>query len=282
MGIALALSAAMSWGCSDFLAGLAARRGSVLAVAALAQFASLCTVAILAPLLPGHATPGDIMWGALAGLAAAGGLVALYRGLAIGPMSVIAPATAGSSAAIPVAFGVLTGERPTGLVLAGLILAFVAVVLLATSDGDGDVVVAEGRPRRVLRSAPLALIAGVGFGAFFILLDRTGDGVGLWPLVAARVASAPVLAYVVLLRRERLQRTIAPAAVGAGVLDAAASAASLIALGSEVLPIVAVISSLYPAATIALAGVVTKERIGGMRLVHCGLALLAITLIAAG
>jgi drug/metabolite transporter (DMT)-like permease len=281
MGVALAAAAAISWGSSDYIAGHATRRSTALAVAALAQLTGLTVVVLVAPLVGGAPTAADLGWGALAGVANGMALVALYRGLAIGPMSIVAPATAGLGAIVPVAIGTALGQRPTGVTLAGVVLALVSIVALSTSSEDE---VGHAPTRRLLRSAPATLIAGVGFGVFYVALDRTHRGAGLWPLVAVQAASVPLLWAVLLVRNARDLRAAtraAPAAAAAGVLDIAAASATLIAFRHQSLPVVAVITSLYPAATVALAGLVGHERVGARRLVWGGVALLAVVLIAA-
>jgi drug/metabolite transporter (DMT)-like permease len=278
MGIALAIAAAISWGGSDYIAGLATRRSTPLAVAALSQLAGLCLVIVLAPLVPGQPTAADLGWGALAGIASAAGLVALYWGLAIGPMSVVAPVSAGVSAVIPVVIGTALGQRPEGATLIGVILALIAIVALS-SGTEKDV--GHAQTGRLVRSTPAALIAGIGFGMYLVSLDRTGHDAGLWPIVAARVTSVPLLWSLLLTRRPSQFGGIVPPALTAGALDVAAGFATLLALHHQSLPIVAVIGSLSPAATVALAGLVANEPMGARRLAWCGLALGAIALIAA-
>jgi drug/metabolite transporter (DMT)-like permease len=281
MGIALAIVAAVGWGSSDYIAGRAARRSTALEVAALAQLTSLVIVLLLAPLVPGRPTASGLAWGALAGIASSTGLVALYRGLAIGPMAIVAPTTACLAALLPVAVGTALGQRPRGAALAGIILALIAIVALSTGTDDG---IHALRARRLARSAPASLAAGLGFGVFYVALDRTGSGAGLWPLVGAQIASVPLLWALLLTRSARRStslRAVMPAGIAVGALEIAGATATLIALRHQSLPVVAVISSLYPAATITLAAAVANERIGVGRLAWCGLAVLAVVLTAA-
>jgi drug/metabolite transporter (DMT)-like permease len=277
MGLALALVAAVSWGSSDYIAGQASRRTTALAVAAFAQLTGLALVSVLAPLVPGAPTAGDLGWGALAGAASATGLVALYRGLAIGPMSIVAPATAAMATVFPVLIGVAVGQSLSATALGGVILAIAAIVALSMSS-EPDL--AQPAVSRLRRAAPLILIAGIGFGAFFVALDQTGAHAGLWPLVAARVASVSMLWPPLLARRGDGVASAAAPGVAAGALDIAAASAALLAFRHQSLPIVAVISSLYPAATVTLAGLMARERLGAGRLVWCALAVLAVMLVA--
>jgi drug/metabolite transporter (DMT)-like permease len=95
-----------------------------------------------------------------------------------------------------VVFGYLVGERPEVLIWAGVVLALPAILLLSIERGDGR--------GEALKSLRMGLIAGLGFGGFFILLSQTSRDSGLWPLLAARTASVPALLLITMLRRKPL------------------------------------------------------------------------------
>jgi drug/metabolite transporter (DMT)-like permease len=177
----------------------------------------------------------------------------------------------------PVLIGVAVGQSLSATALGGVILAIAAIVALSMSS-EPDL--AQPAVSRLRRAAPLILIAGIGFGAFFVALDQTGAHAGLWPLVAARVASVSMLWPPLLARRGDGVASAAAPGVAAGALDIAAASAALLAFRHQSLPIVAVISSLYPAATVTLAGLMARERLGAGRLVWCALAVLAVMLVA--
>src|SRR5258706_3773935 len=132
MSYALAVFSAVSYGAADFLGGLATKRFATYSVLVFSQLTGLLVVLIALPLLP-HATPtpSDLLWGAASGLSGGIGVALLYRGLAIGVMSVVAPVTAGCAVIIPLAVGAALGERPAGLALAGVLLALLAIVLVS-------------------------------------------------------------------------------------------------------------------------------------------------------
>jgi len=228
--------------------------------------------------VPSDPTAADLAWGAAGGVAGGAGVTLFYRALATGVMSVVAPVTAVTGAVVPVVAGLLLGERPGALVLVGIAIAIVAVALLAR-EAPG----ARERPTTGTgRAFALALGAGLGFGAFFVLLDRTGDDAGLWPLVASRsvtfalaVAVAAITARAVVPRNNALVLAMAT-----GVLDMAANVLFLIANREGLLAVVAVITSLYPASTIALAQVFLGERLARHQVIGVGLAALAVVLIA--
>src|SRR6516162_6635663 len=140
--VAFALAASISWGAGDFSGGFATRRAQVLSVVVGAYTVGLCMLIVLA-LIWSEPFPSalDLLWGGVAGLAGAVGLVAFYQALSVGRMGIVAPIAAMLSAAIPVLFGSLTEGLPGPLQFIGFVLAFIAVGLIS---GLG---VAKGRPR---------------------------------------------------------------------------------------------------------------------------------------
>ena len=276
----LAALSALAYGCADFAGGLAGRRSSVPAVLAVSQSAGLLLALLVIPFI-GGSLPSPSAWitGAAAGLAGAVGVGLLYHGLATGLAAVVSPAAALTGAAVPVVFGVLFGERPSMMVWAGVLLAFPAILLLASEKGDSD--------GKSAKSLGLGLTAGVAFGLFFILLSRTGEGTGLWPLVAARTASIPMIVLATTLMRFRKRRTAVklhlkdlPATVLAGILDMAANILYLLAARAGLLIIAVVVTALYPAPTVILHRVFLGETMGARRWIGFILALTGMVMIS--
>jgi drug/metabolite transporter (DMT)-like permease len=286
VAVALALVAAVTYGVSDFVGGLASRRERAVLVLLMSYPVGMLLQATLLPLLPGRLDAPTLGWGAAAGLAGAAGVVLLYLGLASGPMSVVAPLTAVSSAVVPAGAGIALGERPPPAAYAGVLLALAAVALVSRSPGSPETVrAADGRPGRVGgRPVLLALLAGAGFGAYFVLVARAGSGSGLWPLVVSR-SVASVAMVVLALAAGALARPAAgvvPLALVSGALDAAANLAYLVAVRHGMLALVAVLVALYPAATVTLATAVLGERTGaaqrlGLVVAGASVALIALT-----
>jgi drug/metabolite transporter (DMT)-like permease len=274
--VLLALASAVVYGTSDFLGGLASRKASVFGVVALSQVAGLAALLALLPWLGGPVTVADLAWGIAAGLAGATGLVVFFRTLAAGVMSVVAPVTAVTAAAVPVLVGLLEGDRIGVWSAAGIVLALIAVVLVSAEGGLSALRAA--RPA----SLPPALAAGAAFGVFFVFLDRTGDGSGLTPLVAARLASVCLVVAVAFAGRRplRVARPALPLVVASGVGDMSANALFLLATqqGGQ-LAIVGVIASLYPVSTVLLAQVVLRERLVPAQLAGLASAFAAVVLI---
>jgi uncharacterized membrane protein len=276
VAVLLALTSALVYGAADFCGGLAARRATAFAVVALSQLAGLVALGLLLPVLGGDPAGADLAWGAAAGLAGATGLVLFYRALAEGVMSVVAPVTAVSAAALPVLGGLLLGERLAPWAVAGTGLALVAVVLVAAEEGLGSL--------RTARPADLlpALASGAAFGLFFVLLDRTREAAELSPLVAARAVSVLAVVLVARLASRPLSvpRGALPVVVLAGIGDMAANALFLLAAQQGQLAITGVLASLYPVSTVVLAQVVLHERLVAAQVTGLVAAGAAVVLIA--
>jgi drug/metabolite transporter (DMT)-like permease len=279
LAILLALGCAVVYGASDFLGGLASRKTSVFGVVALSQIIGLIALLALLPWLGGPVEAADLWWGAASGLAGAAGLVIFFRTLARGVMSVIAPVTAVTAAAVPVLVGLLTGDRIGIWSAVGIGLALAAVVLVSAEGGL--TALSQARPASLLP----ALLAGSMFGIFFVLLDKTGDESGLTPLVTARLASVALVATIALLTRQplRVTRAALPLVAASGVGDMTANALFLLATQQDgQLAITGVLASLYPVSTVVLAQVVLRERLVGAQVAGLGAAVAAVVLITAG
>jgi len=274
----LALLGAMSWGTGDFFGGLASRRAHVLTVLVVSQAVGLFGVAAWA-LASGDAPPGigDMLPAAGAGAAGAVGLAALYRGMAIGAMGIVAPISA-VSPAVPLGVDLLRGDAPAGIQWAGIATALAGVVLLAREP--------EGSARRAGLAAgvSLALVAALGFGLFVVGLDAASDGGATWAVVVARTSSTvlALCAVLVVSAPVRPPRSLLPALAAVGLFDTTANALVAVATTYGSAGIVAVLSALYPLTTIVLARIVLGERLDRHRRVGGVLALAGAALVAVG
>lgn len=279
MAVVLALAGALVYGLADFWGGLSAKRAAVTAVVALSQVAG---VAVLVPallLLPGTPDRASLGWGAAAGLVGGLGLTLFYRSLADGTMSVVAPLTAVASAAVPVVGGLALGERPAPLALVGVVLGLGAVLLIGSDGGR----LPSWRDLVATRAAAGALAAGSAFGLFFVLLSRSADASGLWPLAGARAAVLVLMAVLAVVFHRSLVPPAAavPLVLAAGVGDMAANVLFLLAAREGLLSVSGVLIALYPASTVLLARWVLQERLARLQVLGLGVAAGAVSLIAA-
>ena len=285
MAVLLALVAAGSWGGSDFLGGLAGRRAGrdiSLPSALIGSTIGLVGLSVIAAAVGGAAMSGrDVAFAAGAGVGSAAGVSLLYRGLTIGKMGVVAPITGVGAVALPVLVGTVSGQAPSGLAWVGIVLAVVAIVLASRDGGHatpgGDAPTTR-RPAGVLE----AIGSGIGFGTLFTLLGQTASATNLWPLVPLRLSTVLVLLAAAVVTRSSLSapRHLWLHLVGIGALDNVANVAYLLATRRGLLALVAVVSSLYPVATVVLARIVLHERLARHQVVGLVLAVVAVALIS--
>ena len=271
--VGFALAASLSWGAGDFSGGVATRRAKVLSVVIAAHAIGLMMLIALALIWSEpFPTTLDIIWGSVAGLVGAVGVVAFYQSLSVGRMGIVAPITAMLSAAVPVLFGAFFEGLPGPLQLTGFVLALIAVGLIS---GLG---VVKGRPKGL----GLAFLAGLGFGSFFILISQVSHGAIFWPLAAARLASFLFLLAVILVRRQEIipKKSVLPVVFLAGALDVAGNVFFVLATHAGRLDVAAILSSLYPAVTVLLASIILKERVTRIQTIGIFIALVAIPLIS--
>ncbi len=275
VSVIIALCAAGVYGAADFFGGLAARKTAAAAVVVLSQLAGIVVLGIAWLALPGTFYASDIAWGIAAGIAGGLAIACLYAALAIGRMGVVSPITAVVGASVPVAVGLALGQRPAPVTLAGIALAFVAVALVS----------ANAETRRISLSEPglgLALASGAGIGLLYVFLSRGHADGGLALLATTRATSLVVLVVYALVRRESLRPAPGglPTILLAGALDMGANVLYVIATRHGSLPVVAVLTSLYPASTVALARIVLHERLQTLQWVGVGCAACGVALIA--
>ena len=273
LAVVLGLASGLSWGVADFFGGLASRRMAAIAVVAITQSAGLAVAVVAIAATATGPPPWDqILFGMAAGAIGAAGVAAFYRALAMGSMTLVAPISA-LGALVPVTVDLAAGREPNPVVLAGMAVALAGACLAAAAPGPA-----------VRRGLGLAVIAALGFGGFFTLFAHAAEDSPLWALGSARVASVPLAfaAVGVVGASLRAPGRLLLLVVGAGILEAAANLMYAAGTREGLTSVVAVLGSLYPVTTVALASVVLGERLGRLQAAGATLALLGVVLIAAG
>jgi uncharacterized membrane protein len=280
IAILLALASAAAYGLSDFIGGVFSKRSSPWAVALVGQTAAAALMIGVALMTTGDADRSDLAWAVLAGAGNGLGTVVLYRGLSSGRMGVVAPVSGVGAALLPVMVGLITGERPGGLVLLGIVAALPGIWLVAREPTSEDVTGARPAGSGVIDG----VLAGLGFGTLFTALGQIPDSAGFAPLALNQVVAVGViLATAVAVRADWVPRaTAAYAGVVTGVLGATATIAFLLATQQGFLTVTAVLASLYPAFTVLLAATVLREHVHKWQAVGLVLCGAAVTLVAAG
>ncbi len=274
---ALALLGAAAWGAGDFLGGIAARRVHVLTVVAASQGAGLVGAGLWV-VVSREAPPGvaDVLPAIGAGACGVIGLAALYRGMAVGAMGIVAPISA-AGPIVPLGFDLANGESPSAVQWLGVAVVLGGIALLAREPGT---------PLRggLAAGVPLALVAALGFGLFFVGLDAAADGGVPWTIVTARATSTTiaVLLAVTVSVAVAPPSGLVPTVVAVGLFDTAANVLVAFATTRGSVGIVAVLSALYPVVTLVLARLALGERLDGWSRVGGVLALGGAAAVAAG
>jgi drug/metabolite transporter (DMT)-like permease len=265
----------VAWGSGDFGGGLLSRRSPLFGVVLISQAVGMLLALALA-LIGGETMPPpvDIGLSLAAGVAGGLGITALYRGLAVGRMGVVAPVTGVLAAIIPVTVGIGLEGAPPPVVVLGIVLAIIAVILVSRVPAEG------AGPSGVW----LALAAGVAIGSFAVLVAQISDGHAFGPLTIIRGGEAILVGAIVILSGSpwRPGRAMVPAIAAVGVLDMAGNGAFIVAVQTGALAVAAVLSSLYPVTTVILAAVILHERVTRSHAVGIVLAVIAIVCIAVG
>jgi drug/metabolite transporter (DMT)-like permease len=295
MAALTALVAALLWGAGDFSGGLATRRGSPFQIIVLAHGADVVLLALLAWAIHSPiASATALGWGLASGLVNGIALACFYLALAASEMGISAALAGLLTAALPAAAGILLQGLPTPRQIAGFLLAFPAIWLIARSPSKADAATQR-------RSLILATVAGLGFGVFLIFSRQASRDEIVWPLLASRFGSALVAAgLLALVQRRTVTASARPdrallleklrwqpitsfvfwLAMSAGLFDAVGNMAYMESTRLGRLDIAAVLASLYPAGTILLAMIFLRERTSKTQALGMALALTAVALIA--
>lgn len=273
LSILFGIASSLSWGAGDFAGGLSSRKVGTYRAVLYADFFGLLILAV-ASLFYREAFPStsgfvnSLLGGALGSF----GLLILYYSLTVGQMSIAAPVSALFAALLPVMYGAMTEGLPTTIQFIGFALALAAVWLISQGDGKFH----AGK----LSDLKYPILAGVGFGCYFIFIhEAAGEPDSLlWPMIISRLAGTVMLFLIVLARREPLPvpREAWGVVLINAVLDLGGNFFYILASKAGRLDIAAVLSSLYPGATVILAWLILKEHISRLQVLGILLAFVAI------
>jgi len=271
---ALALAAAVSWGIGDFLGGLKSRALRPVAVLIVAQPIGWALLGLWVA-LRGQGPPGTaVLWACLASVFGTTGLIAFYRGMAAGALSIVAP-IAGAGAAIPVIWGLARGDHPSSYQELGFAAALIGIVLASF----------ERRPAaaRIAAGVGWAAIAMLAFGGYYIPMHAASQGDFLWAAFVFRLTSTTLIAAAwLVLRPPGARRADLPVLASIGVLDTGGNVFFSAASARGLVSVVSILASLYPVVTVLLARAVLAERVHRSQELGIALALAGIVLISAG
>jgi drug/metabolite transporter (DMT)-like permease len=276
IGPLLALGSAVTWGVADFAGGMLSRRLPSAAVVGVSQACSLVVLLLVLPLIPAAGDWGWVPWSILAGLAGSAALICFYRALAYGTVGVVSPISA-LGASIPVLAGLLGGENPGPVRLAGIAVALTGAVLASGPELRGE------QPVKA-QAIWFAVAAAGGFGLTMLAITRGAASSPMLTMVGMRSASVVAFGIAALALRSvgGVTGRDLPKLALLGVGDVTANALLGFASTVGLLSVTAVLSALYPVVTVALAAVILHERMKPVQVVGVVLAFVGVGLIAGG
>lgn len=271
---ALALAAAVSWGIGDFLGGLKSRSLRPVAVLIVAQPIGGALLGTWVA-IRGQGPPGsEVLWACVASVFGTVGLIAFYRGMAAGALSIVAP-IAGAGAAIPVIWGLARGDNPSSYQELGFAAALIGVVLASFERNP--------QAARVAAGVGWAAIAMLAFGGYYIPMHAASQGDFLWAAFIFRLTSTTLIAASwLVLRPARARRADLPALASIGILDTGGNVFFAASSTKGLVSVVSILASLYPVVTVLLARAVLDERVHRSQELGIALTLAGIVLISAG
>ena len=273
LSAACGIGSAVAWGTGDFSGGLASRKSNEFTVVLFSQLiGALFLVGLVMVSTESIPPMRAVVLGAIGGTCGSLGLVALYRAFARGRMGIVAPVSAVITAIMPIVFTFFQQGFPETVQVVGFGLALAAVWLISNVKGDAGL---------SLEEMALPVLAGMGFGLYFIFLGLAAATSVTWPLLAARGASLTLVFIFFMLRKDTSLPTRAafPLIALTGILDAAGNALFALAVHLGRLDISAGLSSLYPAFTVLLAWIILKERLVTQQWWGVAVAMLALVCI---
>jgi drug/metabolite transporter (DMT)-like permease len=274
--ILLALGSSVAYGLTDFLGGMAARRAHIFLLGTITQPLGLVALLLVVPFVGGEVNRDVVFWGVVSGLGGVLAYVTLFRALAIGPMSVASPISAIIAVILPVIAGVAFGERLPLIGWVGIVVGILAVLMVSQ--------VHEDAPHPVsVRVIVLSIAAGVFISVFLVALERAPDNSGVWPIVIVRIVTSILLLMAALAARviTKPSREVMLLGSASTMLDVVATVAFMFATREGLLTVVAVITALYPAATVIMARLVLKEHLQATQRLGLLLAAVSVGVLAA-
>ena len=292
MVVVFALAAAVLYGSADFLGGAATRRSKALSVAGISVPAGALVMLLAALVAGGPVSTAGLGWAIAAGGVGAAGLIMFYTGLAVGPMSVVAPVSALMSTVLPVGVAVASGEHFSIRVYVGVAACLVAIVLVSLEGGVPgwsarkalSLAAVRSGGQHALRGLGYGIVCGTLFGIFYLFLRNAGASGVFWPVTLARLANCAVVLTVVALARAKPVGLgdggrVLVAAVVSGVFDASANLFYVLATRAGLFGIAIVLTALYPGITVLLARVVLRERMHAVQRIGLLLAAVGVILV---
>ena len=276
MGALLALVSSVTWGLADFLGGLASRRTRIVRVLPISYLSGAIVVTIFSIfLIPGNLNGDSYLYGFFAAFFGVPAIALLYVALRRGPMGIVSPITALMAGFVPVITGLLRGDQVSGIGYFGMALAALSVILVSQEQKS------ETTQRITMSTLLICVASGTLIGSYLTVLGLAPSDQGIWTSTIARWFGFIFVGAFFLIRLKSISKDEESQpfpwtlAIVAGIFDASANGIYQVATQKGVLAIVAVLASLYPAATALLARYILNERLRVIQNIGVVLALAA-------
>jgi len=270
-----ALLSSVAGGAADFVGGTQTRRTNAFTMIASSQaVGALFLILWMAAAQPGVDSYAFVPWSALGGVTLLAGLACFYQALASGTMSVVAPIAA-VGVAVPVFWGLLSGERPQIVQVLGIAGVALGIVLASGPELRGG-----SGPRPII----LAAAAGACFGSNMAFVAEAAKTEVLGTMIVVKLTIVVPLLLVAFARRSigGLARASWRAVLLLGALDTTAILFFALASRRGYISVVSVLASLYPVVTVLLAGLIHRERLRSSQNAGVVISMTGILLIVAG
>ena len=254
VAILFAFLSSVFWGFGGFFAGQASRRGSLLPTLGLDIFIGLFVVVPLAFSIAETFTWRDFLIGGLAGLFGMSGAAFLYAGMKKAAYVTVIPVSGVAGALFPVLWGLIDGDSLSALQILGILVGLISIAL-----ASGVSLQTFKGPIAGLRDG---ILAGLGFGGFYIVIENTSNDTEPWGAVASRFFPLLIIVFILFLINDKPKpsKEALPFIVGSGLSNACASTCFLLAVNRGLLSITSLLSALYPAITVVLAHFLINEK----------------------
>jgi drug/metabolite transporter (DMT)-like permease len=277
LSILFGLGASLGWGAGDYTGGLASRKIGAYRTVFYGEIIGILAILIVAVVIVGEPLPAGraVIMASLAGTLGTIGLLMLYHSMTLGLMSIATSVSALLAAAMPVAFGMFSEGLPSLATILGFVFALFAVWMISQSDGRMDDILAH------LADLKLPLLAGIGFGFYFIFMNEAAKTSTFWPMVVSRTCGLILTTVFMLFRRIpfKVQASTWTILVLNGLFDVSGNAFFIMATQTGRLDVAAILGSLYPGGTVLLAWVFLRERLSRNQWIGIFAALIAIVLL---
>ena len=171
--------------------------------------------------------------------------------------------------------GAFTEGLPKLVTLFGFGLALLAIWFISQSEGGAKNILAH------IADLKLPLLAGVGFGLYFVFMHEATRESIFWPMLFWRSGGMIIITTYMLIRREawKVDPTTWPLMTMNAIFDVGGNCFYVLAGQLGRVDVAAILGSLFPATTVLLAALILKERVTRVQSVGIILALIAILLM---